>query len=457
MKKKDFYNIIEKSSSVSELSKENLNEITNQFPWFASAHLLKAKQALLQNHSEFENILSTSAVYSNNRVALFELIYPSSHNKSIKPDNEFPELKSKNNVELNATSAPVEVIENNNSKTEELLDIIIEKEKTAGEKQTAEVFEEMIIASEIESNFQISDSENDELIVAGGDHEEVGMLAVENAARNNSEEHLIEEIEAVSQSGNMVEFVKVEIDEDADEPEIDKNDVELASTIFLDEEIEASEKEEEVKDAEVELLSLSEFSHKNEEIESDEEGSSEENIDSELESLKVLEAQNATEILIEEDIAVSDSLENNDEHSFLDWLKKYKDNKKPEEVIAVPEIENQAISEAFSAQKEAEEEALIDFTPDLLSTNNEEDLRVIDNFVHSIKEKKAELKTSSVIDRAERSLENSNEIVTETLAKILTAQNKYQSAISMYEKLSLKLPDKSHYFAALINELKNKL
>ena len=315
----------------------------------------------------------------------------------------------------------------------------------------------MIIASEIESNFQISDSENDELIVAGGDHEEVGMLAVENAARNNSEEHLIEEIEAVSQSGNMVEFVKVEIDEDADEPEIDKNDVELASTIFLDEEIEASEKEEEVKDAEVELLSLSEFSHKNEEIESDEEGSAEENIDSELESLKVLEAQNATEILIEEDIAVSDSLENNDEHSFLDWLKKYKDNKKPEEVIAVPEIENQAISEAFSAQKEAEEEALIDFTPDLLSTNNEEDLRVIDNFVHSIKEKKAELKTSSVIDRAERSLENSNEIVTETLAKILTAQNKYQSAISMYEKLSLKLPDKSHYFAALINELKNKL
>ncbi len=461
MEKKEFYNLIKTPSSVSEIPKEKLNELINQHPWFASAHLLKAKQAQLQNHSEFESILSTAAVYANNRIALFELIYPSSPEKILRNDFEIPEIKSKSNGELIAqtisetiivTEAEIEI-----TQTEELLEKIIAKEKSEEEKQSKEIFYEVIIASEVESNFQIEDTDTDEVIVAG-DHEEEGIMAVENAARNEKEENYLEEFVAVSQSGNLVEFVAMEIDEEADEPEIDKNEVELASTKYLDEEIENSEAEEELKDAEVELLSISEYSHKNEEFENEEEGSAEENIDSELESLKVLEAQNATEIIVKEKLSVTISSEINEEHSFLDWLKKLSGSneivepQKNIEVVSAP-----ISSEAISAEQEATEEALIDFTPDLLSTNNEEDLRVIDNFVHSIKEKKAEPKQSSVIERAERSLINSDEIVTETLARILTAQNKYQSAISMYEKLSLKLPHKSHYFAALIKELKNKL
>ncbi|GDX51049.1 hypothetical protein LBMAG27_00960 [Bacteroidota bacterium] len=459
MKKKELYNLIENPSSVSELPKEKLNELINQHPWFASAHLLKAKRAQLQNHSEFESILSTAAVYANNRIALFELIYPSSPEKILRTDFEIQETKSKSNGELKHPVISETIIETEIAiaQTEDLLDTIIAKEKVEEEKQSKEIFDELIVASEMESGFQIEDTDTDEVIVAG-DHEEEGIMAVENAARYDKEENYSEEFEAVSQSGNLVEFVEMEIDEEANEPEIDKNEVELESTKYLDEEIERNEAEEEIKDAEVEVLSLSEYAHKNEEFESDEEGSAEENIESELESLKVLEAQNATEIIVKEKLSVSISSEINEEHSFLDWLKKLSgtieiaESQKNIEVVSA-----QIISEAVSAEQEATEEALIDFTPDLLSTNNEEDLRVIDNFVHSIKEKKAEPKQSSVIDRAEKSLINSDEIVTETLARILTAQNKYQSAISMYEKLSLKLPHKSHYFAALIKELKNKL
>ncbi|TSA51451.1 MAG: hypothetical protein D4R43_00690, partial [Sphingobacteriales bacterium] len=258
MEKKELYNLIENPSSVSEIPKEKLNELINQHPWFASAHLLKAKQAQLQNHSEFESILSTAAVYANNRIALFELIYPSSPEQILRNDFEIPEIKAKRIGELIAPTISETIIETEAeieiAQTEELLEKIIAKEKSEEEKHCKEIFDEVIIASEVESNFQIEDTDTYEVIVAG-DHEEEGIMAVENAARIEKEENYLEEFEAVGQSGDLVEFVAMEIDEEADEPEIDKNEVELASTKYLDEEIENSEAEEELKDAEVELLS----------------------------------------------------------------------------------------------------------------------------------------------------------------------------------------------------------
>jgi len=45
-------------------------------------------------------------------------------------------------------------------------------------------------------------------------------------------------------------------------------------------------------------------------------------------------------------------------------------------------------------------------------------------------------------------------LVTESFAKILCKQGKYSKAIEIYEKLALKNPDKSAYFAAKISEIK---
>jgi len=55
--------------------------------------------------------------------------------------------------------------------------------------------------------------------------------------------------------------------------------------------------------------------------------------------------------------------------------------------------------------------------------------------------------------------EENNEIISETLAKVYTRQEHYEKAISIYQKLSLKYPQKSIYFADqinLINKLKKK-
>jgi hypothetical protein len=60
-------------------------------------------------------------------------------------------------------------------------------------------------------------------------------------------------------------------------------------------------------------------------------------------------------------------------------------------------------------------------------------------------------------NKARKSSEDRAAFVSETLAKIYTEQGLYDKALDTYQKLSLKYPEKSAYFADLIAELKEKL
>lgn len=61
------------------------------------------------------------------------------------------------------------------------------------------------------------------------------------------------------------------------------------------------------------------------------------------------------------------------------------------------------------------------------------------------------------ISAAQESVIDQENIVSETLATIYEKQEYFEKAISIYEKLKLKYPEKSIIFAARINVLKNKL
>ncbi|MCY1532310.1 hypothetical protein D9M68_675760 [compost metagenome] len=83
---------------------------------------------------------------------------------------------------------------------------------------------------------------------------------------------------------------------------------------------------------------------------------------------------------------------------------------------------------------------------------------IIDNFIKNepqIKAPKAEQLNTE--NKAKKSAEDHYDLVSETLASIYIEQMLYHKAIDTYEKLSLKFPEKSRYFADLIQSLEKKI
>ena len=83
---------------------------------------------------------------------------------------------------------------------------------------------------------------------------------------------------------------------------------------------------------------------------------------------------------------------------------------------------------------------------------------IIDSFIKNepqIRPPKAEQINTE--NKAKKSAEDHNDLVSETLAAIYIEQMLYHKAIDTYEKLSLKFPEKSRYFADLIQSLEKKI
>lgn len=72
-----------------------------------------------------------------------------------------------------------------------------------------------------------------------------------------------------------------------------------------------------------------------------------------------------------------------------------------------------------------------------------------EKLAHALEEEAEEI-PEQVFEMAVNSISNNEDIVSESLAEILTKQQKFEKAIDMYKKLSLLNPEKSTYFAQKI-------
>ena len=74
---------------------------------------------------------------------------------------------------------------------------------------------------------------------------------------------------------------------------------------------------------------------------------------------------------------------------------------------------------------------------------------------YQIERKKTEFFSATKMARL--SVQEDDDLVTETLANIYADQENYDKAIKAFEKLQLKYPEKSVYFAGRIKEIQNQI
>ena len=104
-------------------------------------------------------------------------------------------------------------------------------------------------------------------------------------------------------------------------------------------------------------------------------------------------------------------------------------------------------------------EVATDHTPSKKSANSAvSQVQLIEKFIKNEPRigKKSLLESESntdLEDLAKKRLQQSDKFLTETLAELLVNQKKYSKAIKIYEKLMVKFPKKTTYFAAQIDKI----
>ena len=106
--------------------------------------------------------------------------------------------------------------------------------------------------------------------------------------------------------------------------------------------------------------------------------------------------------------------------------------------------------------------------PDLFNsskhkTKNKETVDTIDNRLNQLVDQISKAKISTSYSNTltdsdfEKILKKDNLIISETLAKIYTAQNEYEEAIKVYKKLIAKEPEREEHYSNMIREIKQKV
>jgi tetratricopeptide (TPR) repeat protein len=115
-------------------------------------------------------------------------------------------------------------------------------------------------------------------------------------------------------------------------------------------------------------------------------------------------------------------------------------------------------------QKKADKEDVENILPTFGELENGEGNSLIDKFLQTnpgairmISDNGNVAENENRLNVAEKSVTENDELITETLASIYFQQKNYEKAKECYQKLSLKYPEKSIYFAARIEEIEKIL
>lgn len=400
MKKDDFIALVKNPESATADSLPDLREVETGYPYFQSAKVLLAKTLHNENDIAFDKTLKRVAAAITDRRRLFEVIHPDaieerSEERGVKSEKiSDPVIEVKPKVEEPITETTQPALE------EKIEEPVVEVQPTAIKPI---VIEEPTVEP-----------------VA-----EVEPVVEETVAEVKPVEPVAEEIKPEPPVFIPVEF---KAEERTGPTAIKPIVIDFGDTPKKEEPV--AEPEPVVEDAisalvpEIDYLSLLE-----KEPAKEEEHPVPQSIAETEEEVTI--AKEAAKVVVEPVAVVKPIEVVPDNLSFSDWLHFIKDHTVPG-------------AEATTQEQRVEEEK-----PD--------PKELVDKFIAAeprIVPQKAEF--FSPANASKKSMTDDEEIVSETLAKVYAAQGNIPKAIRIYEKLSLLNPEKSSYFAAQIEFLKQK-
>lgn len=367
--------IKQNTSVINELTDE-LNQIIEEYPFFASAHLLLTKALYKQNSLQYSKQLRKTALVSNSRRVLYDYL----HKSDVVEEVIKPSL-----IETETAQQPITEF----SSKEDVKAI------------TADENTDLITKAEIPSPVTITN--NDVKIIY--------VTTVPDKATIQ-----------IPQADN-----EIKQQADAQEKEIsESSEIELVQSIENSTQID--------------------IQNSVAKIDSNTETNQTDNLNQQIENEI---HKSIVQSYVEKEIIRTPELEKEESKepvSFTDWLQKIK-----KEANTIQKVESKPKSEEKEAEIESNEGKKLK-KPSFLNQN----MQIIDKIIESdpgrIKLTSSKF-YSPAIDSKQSLIENEH-LVTETLAKIYALQGNISKAIRAYEILSLKFPQKSVYFASLIEKLK---
>lgn len=150
-----------------------------------------------------------------------------------------------------------------------------------------------------------------------------------------------------------------------------------------------------------------------------------------------------------------------EQHTFTEWLEFMQNTHKKKTVVDASEV---TPNQQLASKVDQHDEPLAS-TLNTESMEKQEELKsnipvfdtILDKFIREsprISRPKAEFYNPA--NMAKQSVEEDEDLVTETLAKLYYKQGHYRKAIRAYEKLCLIYPHKMAYFADLIQKIKHE-
>jgi hypothetical protein len=171
----------------------------------------------------------------------------------------------------------------------------------------------------------------------------------------------------------------------------------------------------------------------------------------ELELIDPAEAALVPEILLDaENIYEKEAADSPAEYADTDLLMIDSDTAADADANADADIDADS-GQTHRSDPEMKEELPVSLTPPNITDNDKE---LIDKFIKANPRLQPQQGDHPHVDISEDSVKEHDGIFTDTLAKIYIKQGLYSKAIFAYEKLILKYPEKSGYFADQIEEIK---